>query len=94
MKKYAILAALVLSLTLAGCKSGPFAKKHTEMESAPVETETASKDSFSSQTDSMRGEIDRVKPEKASAKSSKKSDLVYAGVSSEAREIEDHLYGN
>ncbi len=48
-------------------------------------------DTYVAQTEEMRKTIDNANPEK---KKNKNSAFLYGGLSSEAREIEDHLYGN
>ncbi|MDO4628084.1 MAG: hypothetical protein Q4C70_02780 [Planctomycetia bacterium] len=49
-------------------------------------------DQYDAQTEEMRKTIDNANPEKKKGK--KKNGFLYGGLSSEAREIEDHLYGN
>ncbi len=83
VKRVLFLVIVALSIALfMGCSSGPFAKHEHH-------------DSFDEQTDSMRDEINHVKSSSSSSKkSSGKSGMIYGGWSSEAREIEDSLYGN
>ena len=91
IKRVLFLAIVALSIALfMGCSSGPFAKHDSVVSSEHH-------DSFDDQTDSMRGEINHVKSSSSSSsskKSSGKSGMIYGGWSSEAREIEDSLYGN
>lgn len=64
-----------------------------------------SRDVHDAQTESMRKSMDEIRPQsensskdalKTSDKTQKKKSkgFLYGGLSSEAREIEDHLYGN
>ncbi len=78
------MCVLTLSSVLTiGCTTMPGRTKNTP--------KTSSDDAYATQTEEMRKTIDNVNPEK---KKSKNNSFLYGGLSSEAREIEDHLYGN
>ena len=86
MKRAISLILLGSFLLAGGCTSlrGNMGAKHGEKASSSYDTK--------SETASMRKTID----ESAAGKERKKNNghFLYGGLSSEAREIEDHLYGN
>lgn len=86
MKRVISLILLGSILLTGGCTSlrGNTGAKHGE--------KTVSNSEIKNETASMRKTID----ESAAGKERKKSNgsFLYGGLSSEAREIEDHLYGN
>ena len=86
MKRVISLILLGSLLLAGGCTSlrGNTGAKHGE--------KVVSSSESKSETDSMRKTID----ESAAGKERKKNNghFLYGGLSSEAREIEDHLYGN
>ncbi len=85
MKRMISLILLGTFLLAGGCTSlhGNMGAKHGEKASSSCESKR--------ETDSMRKTID----ESAAGKERKRSNgsFIYGGLSSEAREIEDHLYG-
>jgi len=84
MKRVIFLVLLGL-IFLTGCTS---LRQHTGCDCKKCQ----SSDSSKAETESMRKTID----ESAAGKERKKSNgnFLYGGLSSEAKEIEDHLYGN
>ncbi len=86
MKRVISLILLGSFLLAGGCTS-----LHGNMKAKPGE-KAASNSEIKSETTSMRKTID----ESAAGKERKKNNghFLYGGLSSEAREIEDHLYGN
>ncbi|MBQ6109416.1 MAG: hypothetical protein IJK97_14480 [Thermoguttaceae bacterium] len=81
--KRAVFLILLVSLVLTGCTS-------LRESTGPTQAKTSS--SNKSETDNMRKIID----DSAAGKERKKNNghFIYGGLSSEARDIEDHLYGN
>ncbi len=87
-----------LSLVLSGCASLRHAKHEDEPQTMAESEENSESKSGSkassrsgaheSQTESMRKTIDESQPQKERPRG-----FQYGGMSSEAREIEDHLYG-
>ena len=86
MKRAISLILLGSFLLAGGCTSlhGNMGSKHGE--------KAASSSASKRETDSMRKTID----ESAAGRERKKTNgsFIHGGLSSEAREIEDHLYGN
>ncbi|MCR5165448.1 MAG: hypothetical protein K6C40_15720 [Thermoguttaceae bacterium] len=87
MKRAISIILLGSFLLTGGCTS-----LHGNMKGAKHGEKAASSSEIKSETASMRKTID----ESSAGKERKKSNgsFLYGGLSSEAREIEDHLYGN
>lgn len=87
MKRTISLILLGSFLLAGGCTS-----LHGNMKGAKHGEKAASSSEIKNETASMRKTID----ESSAGKERKKSNgrFLYGGLSSEAREIEDHLYGN
>lgn len=92
-----LIFALTSVLSLSGCASlrrppeKPRTMAETEADTnadADSDSGSTSRDAYEEQTHSMRKTIDDARPSKG-----KPRGFQYGGMSSEAQEIEDHLYG-